>query len=185
MRTWVEQYLREHQRVVASIPVDQVTELIDLLGRMRDEGRTLFVCGNGGSAANSSHFAVDLGKSASLDRPTRFRVLSLNDNSPYLTAIGNDLGFECSLVEQLINLAAPEDVFMCMSVSGDSPNVVSALEWANDHGLQTVGLGSRRGGRLAELARHAILIDDDHYGRVEDAHMHICHMLCYAFVEND
>ena len=183
MRTWVDHYLREQQRVVGAIPGEKVAELIEMLRQARDAGRTIFACGNGGSAANASHFAVDLGKGASLDKPTRFKALSLTDNVPYLTALGNDCGYETAFVEQLANFATAGDWLLCMSVSGNSPNVVRALEWANEHDLVTVGLGSRRGGRLAELARHTILIDDDHFGRVEDAHMHICHMLCYAFIE--
>ena len=185
MRDWVQNYLAEQKRVVDSIDVDRVTALIELLREARRDGRTLFICGNGGSAANASHLAVDLGKAASIGRPQRFRVLSLNDNTPYLTALANDLSYDDVFVEQLINLASPRDLLLCMSVSGESPNVVKALEWAADHELVTIGLGSKRGGRLAELAQHSILIDDTHYGRVEDAHMHICHLLCYAFIENE
>jgi D-sedoheptulose 7-phosphate isomerase len=184
MRSWVEQYLHQHQRVVASIPVDAVVHLLDLLRAARDSGRTIFSCGNGGSGANASHFAVDLGKSASLGQPVRFKVISLNDNTPYLTALANDLSYEDVFVEQLTNLASPGDILLCMSVSGNSPNVVKALQWAGDNGLVTIGLGSRRGGRLAELAGHTILIEDEHFGRVEDAHMHILHMLCYGFIGN-
>jgi len=184
MKQWIESYLTEHRRVVASIPVDAVADLAKLMATARDEDRTIFVCGNGGSAANASHFVVDLGKGASLGRPKRFRVVSLNDNVPYLTALGNDLAYEDVFLEQMVNLAAAGDVFLAMSVSGDSPNIVKALKWANDSGLVTVGLTSRRGGALGRSARHAILIDDDHYGRVEDAHMHILHMLCYVFMEN-
>ena len=185
MKQWIQNYLQEHERVVRSIPVDEVKGLIDLLRQARDDARTIFTCGNGGSAANANHFAVDLGKGASLNRPTRFRIVSLNTNVPYLTALGNDLRFEDVFVEQLANLALTQDVLFCLSVSGNSPNVVKALQWAVEHDLVTIGLGSRRGGRLAELAHHQILIDDDHFGRVEDAHMHICHMLCYAFMENN
>jgi D-sedoheptulose 7-phosphate isomerase len=185
MKTWVENYLTEHERVVRSIPRDAVADAIELLRQARQDGRTIFTCGNGGSAANASHFAVDLGKGASLNRPTRFKILSLNDNTPYVTALANDVSYEDVFVEQLINFAMPGDILLCMSVSGNSPNVVKALAWAADHEMVTIGLGSRRGGRLAELAEHKILIDDDHFGRVEDAHMHICHMLCYAFMENE
>ena len=185
MKTWVENYLAEQRRAVAAIPADKVAALIELLREARDAGRMIFACGNGGSAANASHFAVDLAKGASLGKPTRFKALSLTDNVPYLTALGNDCGYETVFVEQLANLANAGDWLLCMSVSGNSPTVVRALEWANDHDLVTVGLGSRRGGRLAELARHTILIDDDHFGRVEDAHMHICHMFCYAFMEEE
>ena len=184
MKDWVSGYLTEHARVVQSIPVARVTHLIDLMGQARDSGKTIFTCGNGGSAANASHFAVDLGKGASLGKSARFRVISMNDNVPYLTALGNDLSYEDVFVEQLINLANPGDVLLCMSVSGNSPNIVKSLQWARDNQMITIGLGSRLPGRLAEIAEHTILIDDDHFGRVEDAHMHICHMLCYAFMEN-
>ena len=184
MKNWIAGYLREYERVVRSIPVDEVFDLVERLRTARNENRMIFVCGNGGSAANASHFAVDLGKSASAGGARRFRVLSLNDNTPYITAIGNDYGYDDVFVEQLTNLARPDDILLCLSVSGDSPNVVKAMEWANKHGLVTVGLGSRKRGRLADLACFSILIDDDHYGRVEDAQMTICHLLCYAFVEN-
>jgi len=185
MKDWVNGYLTEHARVVQSIPVDKVTQLIDLIGQAREADKTIFTCGNGGSAANASHFAVDLGKGASLGKPKRFKILSINDNVPYLTALGNDLSYEDVFVEQLINLAKPGDLLLCMSVSGNSPNVVKALQWARDNAMVTIGLGSKRRGKLAELAEHTVLIDDDHFGRVEDAHMHICHMLCYAFMENE
>jgi len=185
MRNWAQQYLTEQSRVVLAIDPAEVASLIEVIATARKNDRTIFVCGNGGSAANASHFAVDLGKGASLGKPQRFKVLSLNDNTPYLTALGNDLSYEDVFVEQLINLAKPGDLLFCMSVSGNSPNVVKALQWANDNQMLTIGLGSRRRGRLEEIASHSLLIDDDHFGRVEDAHMHVCHMLCYAFMENE
>ena len=82
---------------------------------------------------------MDLGKGASLGKPTRFKILSLNDNTPYVTALANDLSYEDVFVEQLINFASPGDVLVCMSVSGNSPNVVKALGWALEHGLVTLG----------------------------------------------
>ena len=182
MKNWIANYLCEYERVVRSIPVDEVFDLVERLRTARNENRMIFVCGNGGSAANASHFAVDLGKSASDGKPRRFRVLSLNDNTPYITAIGNDYGYDDVFVEQLINLAQPGDILMCLSVSGNSPNVVKAVEWANKNGLVTIGLGS---GQLADLSSFSIQIDDNHYGRVGDAQMTICHLLCYAFVENE
>lgn len=185
MKDWITDYLREYERVVRSIPVDKVSDLIEQLRTARSDTRTIFICGNGGSAANASHFAVDLGKSASTVGPRRFRVLSLNDNTPYITAIGNDYSYDDVFVEQLINLASPNDILLCLSVSGDSPNVVKAMKWANKNGLITIGLGSKKRGQLADLASFSILIDDHHYGRVEDAQMTICHLLCYAFVENE
>ena len=185
MKNWIADYLREYELVVRSIPVDEVLDLVERLRAARSDSRTIFVCGNGGSAANASHFAVDLGKSAIESSSDRFRVLSLNDNIPYITAIGNDYGYDDVFVEQLINLARPGDILLCLSVSGDSPNIVKAMKWANKNGLVTIGLGSEKRGQLADLAQFSILIDDDHYGRVEDAQMTICHRLCYAFIENE
>jgi D-sedoheptulose 7-phosphate isomerase len=100
-----------------------------------------------------------------------------------MTAIGNDYSFEDVFSRQLQNYARPGDLALCMSVSGSSPNLVRAMRWARDNGLSTVALvGARRGG-LADVAEHVLVIPDTHYGRVEDAQMTICHMLCYAFME--
>ena len=101
----------------------------------------------------------------------RFRVLSLNDNVSWMTALGNDYAYEDVFVRQLMNYARAGDLVLAMSVSGNSPNVVKAIEWSVKNGLQTVALVGAKRGRLAELAHTVIVIDSDHYGRVEDAHM--------------
>lgn len=147
------------------------------------EDRQILVFGNGGSAANSSHFATDLGKGASDKLGRRFRVLSLNDNVSWLTALGNDCAYDDVFVRQLENYGRKGDIALTMSVSGNSPNCVKALEWAKKNGLVTISLVSARKGRLSEIADHVVAVNDTHYGRVEDAHMTICHMLCYAFME--
>ena len=110
--------------------------------------------------------------------------MSLNDNVSWMTALGNDYAYEDMFVRQLANYARPGDVVLVMSVSGNSPNVVKAVEWAKQNGVWTAALVGGKRGRLAELADEPIVIDSHHYGRVEDAHMAICHMLCYAFIEN-
>jgi len=148
------------------------------------EDRQIFVFGNGGSAANSSHFATDLGKGASDKLDKRFRVLSLTDNVSWITALGNDYSYEDVFVGQLKNYGRAGDLALSMSVSGNSPNCVKALEWAAKNGLHTVALVGAKRGRMAEIAEQVIVINDTHYGRVEDAHMGICHVLCYAFMEN-
>jgi D-sedoheptulose 7-phosphate isomerase len=141
------------------------------------------VFGNGGSAANSSHFATDLGKGSSDKLSKRFRVLSLNDNVNWLTALGNDYAYEDVFVGQLQNYARPGDIALSLSVSGNSPNCVKALAWAKEHGLQTIAVVGAKRGRMAEIAEHVVVINDTHYGRVEDAQMGVCHLLCYAFME--
>jgi D-sedoheptulose 7-phosphate isomerase len=114
----------------------------------------------------------------------RFRVLALNDNISWMTAIGNDYSYEDVFVRQLENFARPGDMALSLSVSGNSPNCVKALAWAKEHGLKTVALVGAKRGRMADIAERVLVIQDTHYGRVEDAQMGICHLLCYAFMEN-
>lgn len=183
MNTWIQNYLTEQKRALDSISPEQVGEVVSLLKRTHQEGRQLFVFGNGGSAANASHFATDLGKGSSDKLGKRFKVLSLNDNVSWMTAIGNDYAYEDIYRRQLENYAQAGDVALTMSVSGNSPNLVQALQWAREKGLSTVALVGGKRGALAEIADQVLVIDSEHYGRVEDAHMGICHMLCYAFME--
>jgi len=184
MNQWISDYVRLQKVALDSIPAEAVAQLIQTLRTAVREDRQIFVFGNGGSAANASHFTADLGKSASDKVGRRFRVLSLNDNVSWLTALGNDYVYEDIFVRQLHNYAKPGDIAMGISVSGNSPNSVKALEWARANGLQTVALVGGKRGRMAEIAEQSIVINDTHYGRVEDAQMGICHLLCYAFIEH-
>lgn len=180
---WIAQYLETHCRTMAAVPVAKVAELRSHFDRALDGDQQIFVCGNGGSAANASHFVTDLGKGASDAIGRRFRCMSLNDNMPWISAIGNDYAYDDIFVRQLENFARKGDLFMVMSVSGNSPNLVKAVEWATSNGLDTVALVGGQGGRLAEKAAFVVRIDDTHFGRVEDAHMLICHLLCYSYME--
>lgn len=185
MKSWVSQYVAAQKAALDSVPAEAVAELVEMLQRALQEGRHIFVFGNGGSASNSSHFVTDLGKGAS-DKigGRRFKILSLNDNISWLMALANDYSYEDVFVGQLQNYAKPGDIVMGLSVSGNSPNVVKAFEWAKKTGAVTVALVGAKRGRMAELADHLIVVNDTHYGRVEDVQMNICHMLCYAFMEN-
>ena len=183
MNDWVSDYIAKQKAALDSIPADAVSRLIEKFRQAQREDRQIFVFGNGGSAANASHFATDLGKGASDKLGQRFRVLSLNDNVSWLTALGNDYSYADVFASQLQNYGRPGDIAMTMSVSGSSPNCVKAIEWANAHGLHTIALVGAKRGRLAQIAKDVIAIADTHYGRVEDAHMGICHLLCYALME--
>jgi D-sedoheptulose 7-phosphate isomerase len=180
---WMSGYVAQQKAALDSIDLVAVGRLVERLRRAVAEDRQIFVFGNGGSAANASHFATDLGKGASDVSPSRFRILSLNDNTAWMTALGNDYSFEDVFLRPLQNYARPGDLALCMSVSGNSPNLVRAMRWARENGLVTVALvGAKRGG-LADIVEHLLVIPDAHYGRVEDAQMTICHMLSYAFME--
>ena len=184
MHDWINNYIARQKAALDSIPADGVAMLVELFRKAWREDRQIFVFGNGGSAANASHFATDLGKGASDKTGKRFRVLCLNDNVSWLTALANDYAYEDVFVGQLQNYGKRGDIALGISVSGSSPNCVKALQWARNNGLFTAALVGSKRGRMAELADQAIVIQDAHYGRVEDAQMAICHMLCYAFMEN-
>ncbi len=164
--------------------MEKVEEVISILENAHKKKKQIFVFGNGGSAANSSHFITDLGKGASDALGERFKCMSLNENISWITALGNDYAYEDIFMRQLENYANPEDVVLTMSVSGNSPNLVKAFDWANGNGLNTIALVGGKKGKLAEIAKNVVVIDSTHYGYVEDAHMMICHMLAYAFMEN-
>ena len=184
MKQWISDYIKLQNATQAAIPVDGVAQVVEKLREALKADRQIFVFGNGGSAASASHFATDLGKGASDKLGKRFRVLSLNDNVPWMTALANDYAYEDVFVGQLQNYGQRGDLALSISVSGNSPNCVKALEWARQNGLQTVALVGAKRGRMAEIAEHVLVINDTHYGRVEDAHMGILHILCYAFMEN-
>ena len=181
---YFQTYLDRQKTAYDAIPLDRVAHLIDMIKSCWQEDRQLFAFGNGGSASNVSHFITDLGKSASDRMGKRFRCLSLNENVSWITALGNDYAYDEVYMRQLQNYARPGDLVLTLSVSGNSPNVVKAVEWANANGLTTIALVGGKRGKLADIAHESIVIQDEHYGRVEDAQMTICHMLCYGFIES-
>jgi D-sedoheptulose 7-phosphate isomerase len=184
MQDWIRNYVNAQKAALDSIDAPAVAVLIEKLREALKADRQVFVFGNGGSASNSSPFVPDLGKGSSDKADRRFRVLALNDNISWMTAIGNDYCYEDIFVRQLVNFARPGDLAIGVSVSGSSPNVVKAIDWAAKNGLQTVALVGGKRGKVAEIAGQVLVINDTHYGRVEDAQMGILHMLCYAFMEN-
>jgi len=185
MREWIANYIEAEKAALDSIPIEKVESIILKFKEAHAEGRQIFLFGNGGSASNASHFATDLGKGSSDVLIKRFKVLSLNDNVSWMSAIGNDYSYENVYLRQLENYGQAGDIALTMSVSGSSPNLVKAFEWANANGLHTIALVGGKRGKLADLANETIVIDDTHYGRAEDCQMGIAHMLCYAFMEVD
>ncbi len=183
IRTFLTDFVKNQQQVLQDIPLNKVEALITVFHNALLEEKNIFVFGNGGSAANAAHFVTDLGKSASDKMGKRFRCLSLNDNISWITAIGNDYSYEDVFVRQLENYAKPGDLVMALSVSGRSPNVVKALKYARENKLYTIAIVGSNGKELAQFVDFSIVINSTHYGRVEDAEMGICHMICYAFIE--
>jgi D-sedoheptulose 7-phosphate isomerase len=178
---FVEEYLRKSTDILRRIPAQDTAALIDLLQAARTARRRLFVCGNGGSAATASHFAAGLGKEASANGSGRFRALALTDNVPWMTSLANDLDYGSVFVEQLINHAEAGDLLIAFSGSGNSANVIRAIEWANGNGLVTVGITSRADSSLGRAAHHLLCVDSDHIGHVEEAHFLVQHLITYYF----
>ena len=176
-------YKAELLQAIESIDMAKVAEAIGILQRARDEQRHIFVCGNGGSASTASHFACDMVKGASFGRASRFRIMALTDSLPTITAYSNDVGYECIFAEQLKNFAQPGDVVIAISGSGNSPNVLRAIEYANSIGCRTIALTGRDGGKLGPLAQLNVQAAVPHMGRIEDVHMIVMHMICYYFMD--
>src|SRR6185295_13261760 len=159
----------------------EVQRLADAIYERYLERRMVFVIGNGGSGSNASHFCEDLGKGTirredfDNDQKRRLRIISLTDNTPYILAWGNDEGFDRVFVEQLKNLAEPGDLLVAISGSGNSPNVLKAVEWANRHEVLTFGCTGFMGGKLRTLVRKNLHVPLDDMGLVESLHLTAFH----------
>jgi D-sedoheptulose 7-phosphate isomerase len=163
------------------MPAESIERLSEMLYRAYTDGKQVFTVGNGGSASTASHMAADLAKNTIDPNMRRFRIMSLNDNIPMLTALSNDLGYENVFAEQLQNLIQPGDVLIVLSGSGNSPNVIKAMEYARSQSAEVAALLGFGGGRAAELADISILVDSSDYGVVEDAHLVLNHILVEYF----
>lgn len=185
MTTFAEQYRGEMLNALQTIELEKIGQAIEIMSKARAEGRRIFVCGNGGSASMASHFATDMVKGASFGRPERFRIMALTDSLPTITAYSNDVSYECVFAEQLRNFAEPGDVVVAISSSGNSPNVLRAVEYGNSLGCTTIALTGHSGGKLGPLAKLNIQVSHSHTGRIEDAHMIALHMIGYYFMEEE
>ena len=183
--TYFDNYRAELVASLGSVDIERLEQLRALLVDARAAGRTVFICGNGGSASTASHFATDLLKGASYERELRFKVVALTDASSTISAYSNDVGYEVVYEEQLKNFLKPEDVVIAISGSGNSPNVVRALRHASLVGAHAVALTGRDGGELGKAASLHINVAEQHMGRIEDAHLAICHMLAFSFIDTE
>jgi D-sedoheptulose 7-phosphate isomerase len=170
-------YLKRVCREIERLDLRPVEQLADLIESAYHAGRFVWIIGNGGSGASASHLCEDLAKCTLRDfeNQKRLKVQSLTDNVAWLMAIANDISYEHIFVEQLKNLASPGDLLIAISGSGNSPNVLRAVEWSNDHDLTTYGITGFSGGRLKTLARHNLHVPIDDMGMVESIHLTVFH----------
>lgn len=177
----LDRYFADQLAIIAETSRGPLQAVHAALERARATQRHVFVFGNGGSASTASHFAADLGKNTVRDHLPRFRVIALNDNMSTFSAYANDLGYEAVFAEPLRSLGEPGDVVIAFSASGNSPNILRAIETGNGCGLTTIGFAGMGGGRLATLAQHCVVVPSDSYEHIEDLHLMLCHALVYSF----
>ena len=176
-------YLAALRTALDGVDVESVGTAVGWMKEARDHGRFIYVCGNGGSASIASQMVVDLVKGASFEREKRFKVIALTDSVATITAYANDVSYEWVFAEQLKNFAAPGDVLIAISGSGNSPNVLRAVEYANGVGCRTIALTQSGGGALKDLAALTLGVPATHMGRLEDTFFVLTHILMYAFME--
>lgn len=173
----ITEYLSLVSKAISELPEDKLRDIIDTLKKAHAEGRHVFLLGNGGSAANATHIAEDLQKGIKECSGKRFKVTSLTESVPLITAWANDASYEDIFAEQLDSLLEPGDVVIAISGSGNSPNVLKAVQKANEMGAITIGLSGFSGGKLAGLAQKSIVVASDNMQRIEDVHLIIGHLI--------
>jgi len=172
-------YVERLTTILQSLDYEAVARVMDLFLEARANGNTIFLLGNGGSAATAAHFANDLSVCASPEDHTPFRAISLTANTPLITCLANDFGYETIFSRQLRTIMQPGDVVVGISASGNSPNAVKAMEYANDEGGVSVAIVGFDGGLMKKIATHVIHVETDkgEYGPVEDVHMVLDHLI--------
>ncbi len=179
----IDSYLTELETVVRKISREEVRAVVDVLFEAWHSCRTVFLIGNGGSAATASHMMNDLNKYTVVGNLPRFRSIALTDNVPLMTAVGNDMSYADVFIEPLKNLLQAQDILIAISASGNSPNVIKAVEYARNYGAKVIGLCGSPGGMLARLADVAVTIPSNRIGQQEDGHMILDHVISAALRE--
>jgi D-sedoheptulose 7-phosphate isomerase len=174
-------YVSRLQEELARISLQELEGWADLIYRAWENDRWVFILGNGGSGTTASHMSEDLGKSTLRpedlkdESKKRLKVLSLTDNAGWIMAVGNDVAYDQIFVQQLMNYGGKGDLVIAISGSGNSPNVLNAVDWANRHGLTTFGLTGYSGGKLKHMAQHGLHVPLDDMGMVESIHLCLFH----------
>lgn len=179
----IDLYLTELEQVIHALSRDEVRAVADALMDAWRKRQQIFIIGNGGSAATASHMMNDLNKFTQVAGKPRFRAIALTDNVPFMTAVGNDLHYHDIFVEPLRNLMQPGDTVIAISASGNSPNILKAIEHVRAIGGRVIGFCGRPGGKLAELADLKVIVPSDRIGQQEDGHMILDHVLSFALLE--
>lgn len=179
----INNYFETMKRCIDNLDRNEIQVFINTLLTARDNGNKIFTMGNGGSAATASHFCCDFNKGMSYGQDKKFRLICLNDNVATMMAYANDVSYDNIFVEQLKNFMQPNDVVIGISGSGNSKNVLNAIEYANENGGITIGLTGYNGGKLKSMAKLSVNANIDDMQVTEDIHMMLCHMI-YSLLMN-
>jgi len=178
---FAKNYLRNIKELINTIDINGITEFIKRLENAYKNGKTIFIMGNGGSAATASHFACDINKGVSSKLQKKFKVLCLNDNIPIMLAYGNDISYDSIFIEQLKNFIMKEDLVIGISGSGNSKNVLNAIKYANKVSARTFGIIGCDGGKLKDIAQKSLIIKSFDMQKIEDCHMILTHLTMQYF----
>ncbi|MCI8294328.1 MAG: SIS domain-containing protein [Lachnospiraceae bacterium] len=180
-RKEIEKYLEIEKTALENLPRENINHVMNVLERARLKGKRVFICGNGGSAATASHYVCDFNKGVSYDRQMKYDFECLNDNVPMMTAIANDIGYDDIFVVPLRNKLKAGDVVIGISGSGNSENVIRAIEYGNENGAETIAICGHDGGKIKTAAKHNIHVNIDNMQVVEDVHLILAHLMMYIF----
>lgn len=180
---FVGEYLTGLQGVLEEIDREAVSRVIEILWEAYRKGRRLFIIGNGGSAATASHMMCDLAKGCAVEGKPLVKALSLTDNVSIMTAISNDVSYEKVFTEQLKVFLEEGDVVIGITASGNSPNILDAVAYANEHGATTIGLIGFGGGKLKGMVDADVTVASKNYGHVEDLHCILEHLISQCLRE--
>lgn len=184
MEKFIAQYLESIGDIIKNLDLKNIGEVIKEIKKAYKEDKRIFVFGNGGSAATANHFACDFGKNAIKDENKRIKIISLSSSISSITAYGNDVGFDSIFEEQLKNLMHDGDLTICISASGNSPNILKAAEYAKKRNGTVISLTGFDGGKLKESSDLNVNVDSDSYEKIEDVHVIITHIIVYWFKFN-
>lgn len=180
----IAEYFAREQKVMDSIDKIEFSKVINLLEDARKDGRQIFIMGNGGSAATASHYCGDFNKGISIFKDKRYKMICLNDNVPTMMAYANDAGYGSVFVGPLQNFFQPGDVVIGISGSGNSENVVRAIQWAKEHDAVTIAITGYDGGKLKSIADYGVHVPINDMQITEDIHMVLDHCMYYILTNN-
>lgn len=177
MKNSINNYFNSLKETLDNLNRNEVENFINVLLKAKENNKTIYIMGNGGSAATASHFVCDFNKGMSYNKDSRFKMICLNDNIPIMLAYANDLSYDDIFIEQLKNFLKKDDVVIGISGSGNSKNIIKAIEYANSIGAITIGLTGYNGGILKTISTFSVNTNINNMQITEDVHMSLCHMV--------